>query len=104
MKPEEIEKRTFLVSFRGYARDEVDAFKKEVAGAVAASQQKLSDTLAELADAQAQVAEAGSELNSMRARLSEAEASLSEATAQADKEPDLQATDVRSEAYRPVAQ
>jgi cell division septum initiation protein DivIVA len=106
MKPEEIEKRTFLGSFRGYARDEVDSFKKEVAGAVGALEQKLSDTLAELSDARGQLASTGAELSSLRARLSDAEASLQEAeAARAHQEPEaLQANDVRSEAYRQVAQ
>lgn len=75
MDPEEIENRQFLVQIRGYARDEVEAFREEVAQEIKILRKQLtkatsdlSHTNSELANAKSQLAEANAQLAEERAR------------------------------------
>ncbi len=71
MDPEEIENRQFLVQIRGYARDEVEAFREEVA-------QEIKILRKQLTKATSDLSHANSELANAKARLAEANAQLAE--------------------------
>ena len=105
MNPEEIENREFLVSMRGYARDQVDTFKVEAARAVRSLQDRLKEAVAELAESRAQLAAANSQLSSVTGQLHEAQAAAgAETQAPPEVRPELEASDPRTEALRRVAQ
>ncbi|MEX2553833.1 MAG: DivIVA domain-containing protein, partial [Actinomycetota bacterium] len=105
MNPEDIENREFLVSMRGYARDQVDTFKVEAARAVQSLQNRLKESLADLAESQAQLAAANSQLSSVTGQLLEAQAAAgAETQALPEVRADLEPTDPRTEALRRVAQ
>ncbi|MBW3591682.1 MAG: DivIVA domain-containing protein, partial [Actinobacteria bacterium] len=57
MDPEEVEERQFLVTLRGYSRDEVEAFKSEVAGYIRGLTAELAATAEELHNVKARLEE-----------------------------------------------
>lgn len=71
MDPEEIENRQFLVQLRGYARDEVEAFREEVA-------QEIKILRKQLTKATSDLSHANSELANVKTQLAEASAQLAE--------------------------
>lgn len=58
MDPEEVEGREFLVTLRGYSRDEVDAFKSEVAGYLRRLTAELAESAEEVRVVKTQLEEA----------------------------------------------
>lgn len=81
MDPEEIENRQFLVQLRGYARDEVEAFREEVA-------QEIKILRKQLTKANSDLAHANSELGNTKSQLAEASAQLAEQKARPAPEPE----------------
>lgn len=71
MDPEEIEDRQFVVTMRGYARDEVDAFREEVA-------QEIKILRKQLTKANSDLSQAKTEVEKLKARLTETRAQLEE--------------------------
>ncbi|MEX2587910.1 MAG: DivIVA domain-containing protein [Actinomycetota bacterium] len=91
MDPEEVEQREFLVTLRGYSRDEVDAFKSEVAG-------YLRSLTAELTAS-------AEELKNVKVQLEQARAQpRSEPGAREAEEAEAQTTPHRELAFKQVAQ
>lgn len=74
MDPEEIESREFLPSFRGYARDEVEAFREEVVQELKSLRKQLTKATSDLSHANTELAEAKSQLAAVRAELAEEQA------------------------------
>ncbi|HEX2052272.1 MAG TPA: DivIVA domain-containing protein [Actinomycetota bacterium] len=75
MDPEEIENRQFIVTLRGYARDEVEAFREEVAQEIRLLRKQLtkatsdlSHTTSELERVKSELAQANADLASERSR------------------------------------
>ncbi len=64
MDPEEIENRQFLVQLRGYARDEVESFREEVA-------QEIKILRKQLTKATSDLSHANNELAAVKAKLAE---------------------------------
>jgi hypothetical protein len=80
MDPEEIESREFLPSFRGYARDEVEAFREEVV-------QELKSLRKQLTKATSDLSHTNTELDQARSQLAEVRAELAEERARPKPEP-----------------
>ncbi|HYN98803.1 MAG TPA: DivIVA domain-containing protein [Actinomycetota bacterium] len=81
MDPEEIENRQFLVQLRGYARDEVESFREEVA-------QEIKILRKQLTKATSDLSHANSELGSLRAQLAEVTAQLAQERSRPAPEPE----------------
>jgi cell division septum initiation protein DivIVA len=71
MDPEEIENRQFLVQLRGYARDEVEAFREEVAQEIKILRKQLTKATSDLSHANSELANAKSQLAEASAQLAE---------------------------------
>lgn len=71
MDPEEIESREFLPSFRGYARDEVEAFREEVVQELKSLRKQLTKATSDLSHANTELDQARSQLAAVRAELAE---------------------------------
>lgn len=80
MDPEEIENRQFLIQLRGYARDEVEAFREEVA-------QEIKILRKQLTKATSDLSHANSELGNFKSQLAEAAAHLAEERSKPPPEP-----------------
>lgn len=96
LTPEDIAARTFLVSLRGFDREEVKSFLAEVADGLAAVQQRVAELEEEVAAQTAAAAEAAEAAAAARA---EAEAAKAAASASAADDPN----GVRSEVFAEVA-
>ena len=81
MDPEEIENRQFIVTLRGYARDEVDAFREEVA-------QEIKILRKQLTKANSDLSHANSEVERTRAQLAEIDKQLTDERSRQAAEPD----------------
>ena len=106
MKPEDIENREFMTSLRGYARDEVDAFKMDAARAIRLLQTRLGEATSTLAAARAEAASESAEIESLKRELAEARSAPQPERQAAPLEQEAagsQPTDPRSDAFRHVA-
>ena len=81
MDPEEIEKRQFIITLRGYARDEVESFREEVAQEIKILRKQLTKSTSDLSHA-------NTELINVRAQLAEAGAQLAEERSRKVPEPE----------------
>ena len=81
MDPEEIENRQFLVQLRGYARDEVESFREEVA-------QEIKILRKQLTKATSDLSHANSELASLKSQLAEVTAQLTQERSRPAPEPE----------------
>ncbi|MGQ0679568.1 MAG: hypothetical protein ACT4OM_07925 [Actinomycetota bacterium] len=103
MEPDEILNREFLVSLRGYARDEVEAFKREVAGEVNELRARWQQTASELRAARDGYDQVRGELEELKRELSDTRAQLRAAHEQSDQAAAVPPDD-RGAGYRLVAQ
>ncbi|CAN5898535.1 hypothetical protein BH23ACT12_BH23ACT12_14600 [soil metagenome] len=71
MDPEEIENRQFLVQLRGYARDEVESFREEVAQEIKILRKQLTKATSDLSHANTQLGTAKAQLAQTAAQLEE---------------------------------
>jgi DivIVA domain-containing protein len=71
MDPDQIEQTHFLVALRGYARDEVDSFLKDVAGEVRGLRRQLATASAELDARQAELKVRTAELEAKSSELAQ---------------------------------
>lgn len=71
MDPEEIENRQFLVSLRGYARDEVETFREEVAQEIKILRKQLTKANSELSHANTELARVKEQLAETSVQLAE---------------------------------
>lgn len=71
MDPEEIENRQFLVTLRGYARDEVEAFREELAQEFRLLRKQLTKATSELSHTSAELERVTAELAQARSELAE---------------------------------
>jgi hypothetical protein len=101
MDPEEIEKRQFIVSLRGYARDEVESFREEVAQEIKILRKQLTKAISDLSHA-------NTELSNVKSQLSEANAQLAEERSRPAPEPEPKdaeaAPEDRASVFRMVGQ
>lgn len=102
MDPEEIENRQFLVSLRGYARDEVESFREEVAQEIRILRKKLVKATSELSHANA-------EMTNLKSKLAEASTQLAQersrrAAENEPKPPEPAPAQDRAAVFRTVSQ
>ncbi len=76
MDPEEIENRQFIVTLRGYARDEVDSFREEVAQEIKILRKQLTKATSELSHSNAELAKSRTQLGDLNVQLDEVNARL----------------------------
>lgn len=102
MDPEEIESREFLPSFRGYAREEVEAFREEVVQELKSLRKQLTKATSDLSHANTELAQAKAQLAAVRAELAEERSRPQPASQVAGPEPSP--ADERAAQFRMVGQ
>ncbi|HEX2178640.1 MAG TPA: DivIVA domain-containing protein [Actinomycetota bacterium] len=104
MDPEEIESREFLPSFRGYARDEVEAFREEVVQELKSLRKQLTKATSDLSHANAELEQAKSQLTAVRAELAEERAKPKPEPQLADSVAQPSPVEERATQFRMVGQ
>lgn len=106
MDPEEIENRQFLVQLRGYARDEVESFREEVAQEIKILRKQLTKATSDLSHANSELANVKEKLAATGAQLAEERSRPApevEATPEPPGAPETPADD-RTAMFRMVGQ
>lgn len=105
MDPEEIENRQFLVQLRGYARDEVESFREEVAQEIKILRKQLTKATSDLSHANRELATVKGKLAETGAQLAEERSrpAPEEATPEPPGTPETPAED-RTAMFRRVGQ
>ncbi len=104
MDPEEIENRQFLVQIRGYARDEVEAFREEVAQEIKILRKQLTKATSDLSHTNSELANSKSQLAEASAQLAEERSKPAPAPAPVPEAPEAAAAPDRASMFHMVGQ